>query len=74
MWKALIFGSSVGSKTENTQNQILLRQKNAPQGGESAQPYFTKNIWREIQKVGVPSFYRCTMSSSQVSFDSMLDF
>ena len=30
LWKALIFGSSVGSKTEKPQNWILLRQKDVP--------------------------------------------
>ena len=48
MWKALIFGSSVGSKTENAQNQILLRQKDVPWRGELAQPSFAENMWREI--------------------------
>ena len=40
LWKTLISGSSVGSKTEKAQNQILLRQKDAPYGGDSSQPYF----------------------------------
>ena len=51
MWEALTFGSNVGSKIENAHNQILLRQKNVPWGGELVQPYFAENLWREIQKV-----------------------
>ena len=32
------------------------------------------DLWRETQKVRIPRFYSCTMSSSQVSSDTMLDF
>ena len=74
LWKSLIYGSSVGSKTKNSQNRILLRQKDAPWRGESAQPYFVENLWREIQKVGSPSSRSCKVSSSQVSSDTVLDF
>ena len=73
MWKTLISHNIVRSKIENAQNQILLRQKDAPWRGESAQPSFAENLWREIQKVGSPSFRSCTVSSSQVSSDTMLD-
>ena len=31
-------------------------------------------LWRETQKVRIPSFYSCTISSSQVSSDTMLVF
>ena len=72
--KSLIFDTSVGSKTKKAQNLILLRQKEAPWRGESAQPYFAENMWREIQKVGSPSFRSYTVSSSQVSSDTMLYF
>ena len=74
LWKALISHNNVGSKTENAQNQILLRQKDATWGGELAQTSFAENMWREIQKVGSPSSRSCTVSSSHVSSDTMLDF
>ena len=61
-------------KTENNQNRILLRQKDAPFNGESSQHTFVDGLWRETQKVGSPSFCSCTMYSSQVSSDTMLDF
>ena len=35
---------------------------------------FANLLWRETQKVRIPSFYSCTVSSSQVSSDTMLDF
>ena len=56
------------------QNWILLQQKDVTYGGELIQPYFDENIWREIHKVGIPSSRSCTVSSSHVSFDTMLDF
>ena len=64
LWKSLIFGSSDGFKTKKAQNWILLRPKDVPYGGELVQPSFAKNIWREIQKVGIPSFDICIVSSS----------
>ena len=74
MWKALISGRSVWSKTEIAQNWILLRQKDAPYGGELIQPSFAENMQREIQKVGIPSSHGCAVSSFKVSSDTMLDF
>ena len=62
------------SKTENARNRISLRQKDAPFNGESAQHTFVDGLWRETQKVRRPSFCSYTMSSSQVSSDTMLDF
>ena len=35
---------------------------------------FADGLWRETQKVRIPSFCSCTMSSSQVSSDTMLYF
>ena len=68
------FRCSGMSKTENAHNQILLREKDAPFNGELAQPPFADDLWRETQKVRIPSFWSCTMSSSQFGFDTMLDF
>ena len=62
------------AKDENAQNQILLRQKDVPFNGELAQPPFANGLWRETEKVRSPSFCSCTVSSSQVSSDTMLDF
>ena len=61
-------------KLKNAQNQILLRQKDAPFNGELAQSLFVDGLWRETQKVIIPSFSNCIVSSSQVSSDTMLDF
>ena len=68
--KALIFAS----KTENAWNRIPLRQKDVPFKEESAQHTFADGLWREKQKLRIPSFYSCTMSSSQVISDTMLYF
>ena len=62
------------SKTENARNQIPLRQKDAPFNGESDQHNFANGLWRETKKLRISSFCSCTISSSQVSFDTMLDF
>ena len=61
-------------ETENARNRIPLRQKDAPFNGELAQNTFVDGLWRETQKLRIPSFYNYTMSSSQVSSDTMLDF
>ena len=61
-------------KTENARNRISLRQKDAPFNGQSAQHNSADGLWRETQKVGSPRFYSCTMYSSQVRSDTMLDF
>ena len=72
--KALISHCIGRSKTENAQNQILLRQKDAPFNGGSTQPHFADRLWRETQKIRILSFRSYTMSFSQVSSDTMLDF
>ena len=64
----------LGPKLKKTQNWILLRQKDAPLGGELFHLTFAENLWREIQKVGIPSSRSYTVSSSQVSSDTMLYF
>ena len=70
MQKALISAS----KTKNARNRIPLRQKDAPFNGGLSQPPFDDDLWRETKKIRSPSFCSCTMSSSQVSSDTMLDF
>ena len=61
-------------KTENALNQIMLQQKDVPFIGELAQPHFADVLWRETQKLRIPSFYSYIMYSSQVSSGTMLDF
>ena len=68
--KALISAS----KIENARNRIPVRQKDAPFNGESAQHTFVDGLWRDTQKVRIPRFYSCTVSSSQVISDTMLYF
>ena len=61
-------------KLKNAQNQILIQHKDAPFNGELAQPPFTDGLWRETQKLRSPRFRNCTVYSSQVSSDTMLEF
>ena len=49
------------------------RQKDAPFNGGSSQPPFSDGLWRETQKLRIPSSYSCIVSSSQVSSNTMLD-
>ena len=74
LWKVLIFDSSDRSKTEKPLNWILLRQKDAPWGGDLFHLNFSKNMWRKIHKLGSPSSRSCIVSSSQGSSDTMLVF
>ena len=53
MGKALCFDA----ETKNAQNQILLRQKDAPFNVELAYHPFADGLWRETQKVRSPRFY-----------------
>ena len=64
----------VGQKLKNAQNQILLQPKDAPFNGGSAQTPFADGLWRDTQKLRSSSYCSYTVSSSQVSSDTMLDF
>ena len=63
-----------GQKLKMLRIRFCFDRKMRPGEESQCEPPFAKNMWREIQKVGIPSFSSSIVSSSQGISETMLVF
>ena len=64
----------LGPKLKNLIIGFCFNRNMRPKEESYSRLILLKNMWREIHKVGIPSSRSCTVSSSQVRSNTMLDF